>query len=184
MRLSCNRPSQIFWRRLRHSISSNWSPAQALAGDSPGGDSIGTDMKAIVIANSAGPLRWALLCLAPWPPKPRPLLPPSSNLAVLPGALNAGSSANSGGSEPLWHQGVPLGVSPVLLLPENPSEVRWRENRICDKQSFFVYFVCIFNFSCILILLLVFFSSSVFLFHYISHPCYVCLRGFSSRANP
>jgi hypothetical protein len=65
-----------------------------------------------------------LLRLTPWPPKLRPLLTPSSNLAVLPGALGAGSRANSGGSGPLWHQGVPLGVSPVLLLSENLSEVR------------------------------------------------------------
>ncbi|KAJ5781941.1 uncharacterized protein N7518_010424 [Penicillium psychrosexuale] len=67
---------QIFWRRLRHSISSNRSPAQALAlaGDSPGGDSIGTDMKAIVIANSAGPLRWVVSLPPPPPPSPsRPL---------------------------------------------------------------------------------------------------------------
>ncbi|KOS37112.1 hypothetical protein ACN38_g12118, partial [Penicillium nordicum] len=31
---------------------------------------------------------------------------------------------NSGRSEPLWHQGVPMGVPPVLLLCENLSEVR------------------------------------------------------------
>lgn len=40
---------RTFWRRLRHLISSNRAPAQALAGDSPGGDGTGTDMKAIVI---------------------------------------------------------------------------------------------------------------------------------------
>ncbi|KAJ5831620.1 uncharacterized protein N7525_009873 [Penicillium rubens] len=60
-----------------------------------------------------------LLRLAPWPPKLRPLLTPSSNLAVLPGALGAGSNVLLTSNLPGMEEEVDTFADTVIIVDDD-----------------------------------------------------------------